>query len=490
MKRFYFLLAAFLCCGSAALAQYDDPAHIYYHLRMAENVQQDAHARIDFDKTACPYCNNKGAAMPQTMAQIEAVEEHPANAPQETQVAQAEVEANKNIETLYLPCNYSWCCMTVVNEPLLEIATCSEAVEQKTEPEVAPLAIATLYGLDTCCVPEKPEVQTAVELFEGNGEIETATVQVQDELVQEVINELEPEIEEETNVEEIPTIQFRGRRGCVMYVPQQLDIAQTQTNNDKPTEEKESTEEVQEALVDKQVVIECVVPDQAEELVEEVNLLIQQELTQVEDPVEAEQPAPLVPSRSIANIAEQIAPVQTAVQVEPVQDETILNVRGNRRGDRAVGAYIDGLPVRGSRGQIVDLQPVEIRGNRATELDVDAIRCYWVAPQDELTIAQKEEPQAEEATAAADLRFAPRNLEVSLYPNPASAMINVEVKDPTGNPVAIQVYDITGKMVRTANTQTAAKTSMNVSDFGAGVYIYRVIDEGTGLKATGRFVVE
>jgi len=75
--------------------------------------------------------------------------------------------------------------------------------------------------------------------------------------------------------------------------------------------------------------------------------------------------------------------------------------------------------------------------------------------------------------------FNQNNLQVSLYPNPATDMLNIEMANEINS---IEIYNIQGQKVRTANQK-----QINISDLAAGLYMVRIQDNDNGI-ATKKFV--
>ena len=102
-----------------------------------------------------------------------------------------------------------------------------------------------------------------------------------------------------------------------------------------------------------------------------------------------------------------------------------------------------------------------------------------------------ETEEVEAAKEAVEEAVAPKPaFDALAWPNPTSQFVNFRVEQDSDAKYAVTVFDLTGKVVRTARGVAGSKTTMNVSDFSAGLYIYRLVDVETGRKATGRFVVE
>jgi uncharacterized repeat protein (TIGR01451 family) len=79
-----------------------------------------------------------------------------------------------------------------------------------------------------------------------------------------------------------------------------------------------------------------------------------------------------------------------------------------------------------------------------------------------------------------------KNGAVSVYPDPVSTILYVKVSDP-GKPRAINVYDITGRMVATGNVTETTVQKVDVGNLANGVYFLELI-RTDGTRATEKFV--
>ncbi len=87
---------------------------------------------------------------------------------------------------------------------------------------------------------------------------------------------------------------------------------------------------------------------------------------------------------------------------------------------------------------------------------------------------------------------------VSLYPNPNKGEFTLEVKNNENATASIQkenvkleVYNTVGEMVHTENLQSNQQQStINLGSEPAGVYIYKVMSDNSGMLANGKFVIE
>ena len=70
----------------------------------------------------------------------------------------------------------------------------------------------------------------------------------------------------------------------------------------------------------------------------------------------------------------------------------------------------------------------------------------------------------------------------SIYPNPANDMVTVSLKN--DQPSNITIYNVMGQAVKTIYA-TEAKTTVNINDLSAGMYIISV--EQNGLRFNSKF---
>jgi len=68
----------------------------------------------------------------------------------------------------------------------------------------------------------------------------------------------------------------------------------------------------------------------------------------------------------------------------------------------------------------------------------------------------------------------------SMYPNPVNSLLNFSgINDVT----KIDIFDLTGKLIRTINLEYTKEISINVNDFQSGVYFVKVYNN-SGVQAT------
>jgi hypothetical protein len=76
---------------------------------------------------------------------------------------------------------------------------------------------------------------------------------------------------------------------------------------------------------------------------------------------------------------------------------------------------------------------------------------------------------------------------VATYPNPATSYITFDMQKGYSRGLTLTVFNFLGKkMIETPNV--TEKSTLNLSDFTRGVYVY-VIDQGGKVVETGKFQV-
>ena len=79
------------------------------------------------------------------------------------------------------------------------------------------------------------------------------------------------------------------------------------------------------------------------------------------------------------------------------------------------------------------------------------------------------------------------NKNVQLFPNPASGLVNVFVKDLKGE-ATLTIFDATGRNV-SSSMLTANQNTISISGLTAGMYIYRVANEQGAVIKTGKLMI-
>jgi hypothetical protein len=74
------------------------------------------------------------------------------------------------------------------------------------------------------------------------------------------------------------------------------------------------------------------------------------------------------------------------------------------------------------------------------------------------------------------------------YPNPATSVINFEFIKPVNNNLTLQVFNFVGKKVYELNT-VSQKTTVPLTEFYRGVYIFQLRDKTGRIVESGKFQV-
>lgn len=77
---------------------------------------------------------------------------------------------------------------------------------------------------------------------------------------------------------------------------------------------------------------------------------------------------------------------------------------------------------------------------------------------------------------------------IKFYPNPASSFINFDFQKNYDKGYSIQVYNFLGKQVSEVKN-VSPKTTLNVSEFNRGIYIYQLKDNNGKILESGKFQV-
>ncbi|OYW17384.1 MAG: hypothetical protein B7Z54_08235 [Sphingobacteriales bacterium 12-47-4] len=77
---------------------------------------------------------------------------------------------------------------------------------------------------------------------------------------------------------------------------------------------------------------------------------------------------------------------------------------------------------------------------------------------------------------------------IKYYPNPATSFINFEIQPGTGNNMNLYVINFLGKQVYETKI-TATRTTVDLSSFTRGVYIFQLRDGNGKVVESGKFQV-
>jgi len=81
-------------------------------------------------------------------------------------------------------------------------------------------------------------------------------------------------------------------------------------------------------------------------------------------------------------------------------------------------------------------------------------------------------------------------LGVLVYPNPMTESTTFSIQDELAKDVTLKLYDMTGKLINTIESQGASKIIINKNQLEKGIYIYQIQDNSTQFNTTGRLVVQ
>lgn len=91
-------------------------------------------------------------------------------------------------------------------------------------------------------------------------------------------------------------------------------------------------------------------------------------------------------------------------------------------------------------------------------------------------------------SGAQETRPGPGGTVLSTYPNPATSYITFDVQKGYQKGLTITVFNFLGKKM-TERSNVTEKTTLNLSDYSRGVYIYKLVDQGGKVIDTGKFQV-
>jgi hypothetical protein len=97
-----------------------------------------------------------------------------------------------------------------------------------------------------------------------------------------------------------------------------------------------------------------------------------------------------------------------------------------------------------------------------------------------LTTAQARS-QVKPATPEAEIKI------VRFYPNPAISFINFEVDRDANKAYSLQIFNFLGRKV--FESSVSAKTVVDLSNFGRGLYIFQLREQDGKVAESGKFQV-
>lgn len=99
-----------------------------------------------------------------------------------------------------------------------------------------------------------------------------------------------------------------------------------------------------------------------------------------------------------------------------------------------------------------------------------------------ITVSAKGQDRAAIATPEASAKI------VKFYPNPATTYINFEFQKSTDKTYNFQIFNFLGKKVLELNNVNP-KTTVNLTDYFRGVYIFQLRDKNGRIVDSGKFQV-
>lgn len=81
------------------------------------------------------------------------------------------------------------------------------------------------------------------------------------------------------------------------------------------------------------------------------------------------------------------------------------------------------------------------------------------------------------------------SIELEVSPNPTSSFLNIKFNKSSGLPLSLLVTDLNGKLVLTKNVSSKTQfTTIDVTQFSAGVYFLRIINKLGALQGRSTFI--
>jgi hypothetical protein len=77
---------------------------------------------------------------------------------------------------------------------------------------------------------------------------------------------------------------------------------------------------------------------------------------------------------------------------------------------------------------------------------------------------------------------------IKFYPNPATSYISFDLEKNAPKGLSVQVYNFLGKKMYEGKN-LSEKTTINLSDYNRGIYIYHLIDQNGKIIVSGKFQV-
>lgn len=78
---------------------------------------------------------------------------------------------------------------------------------------------------------------------------------------------------------------------------------------------------------------------------------------------------------------------------------------------------------------------------------------------------------------------------VKFYPNPAVTKITFDFQKPADKSYSFQIFNFIGKKVFELTTLTSSKTTVDLTDYFRGLYIFQLKDKNGKMIESGKFQV-
>jgi hypothetical protein len=82
---------------------------------------------------------------------------------------------------------------------------------------------------------------------------------------------------------------------------------------------------------------------------------------------------------------------------------------------------------------------------------------------------------------------APSTSQIQIYPNPFHDRCRIDFPNPGHQPCTLEMYDISGKQVRSLEGITSGSIGIESGDLEAGIYLLRI--RGKGVSLTGKVIL-
>jgi hypothetical protein len=77
---------------------------------------------------------------------------------------------------------------------------------------------------------------------------------------------------------------------------------------------------------------------------------------------------------------------------------------------------------------------------------------------------------------------------IKFYPNPATSIINFDIQKGYERGYDLQIYNLLGKLVY-EQKNVSQKTTISLTDFNRGMYVFQYIDANRRIVESGKFQV-